>query len=101
MAGSILVGGKCDSLGSRLATIRNYLVPQKAALGMLGEPLDVVTQARRVQFLNGLHDAGVQRAALLREHAVVSDVPRQGVMERIGGIGTETRGIEELRGLQP
>ena len=46
-----------------LAAVRNGLLPDFAAHGVMGEPVDVLLQPGRVQLLDGLHDAGVEHSS--------------------------------------
>src|SRR5215510_724136 len=80
--------------------VRDGLLPDLAAEGMVGEPFDPLGQALRSEVLEGLHNARVQGTPTLLQQAAVGHLMGQGVLEGILALGKEARLVEELGSLQ-
>ena len=60
-----------ERLGAGLTEIADGLLPQLAPHRVVGEPLDLLGQPVGIERLDGLDDAGVERAPALLEQAPV------------------------------
>ncbi len=73
-------------------------VPDLAPQRVMGQSVDVLVEASRVEALDGLHDARVQRPAMLEEQAAVRHVVGERVLEGVFEVRPEPGLVEELGG---
>ena len=83
-----------------LAEIGDRLLPQLAAQGVMGQPLDLLGEPVGREPLDRLDDAGVEGAPPVLEQAPVGHLVRQRVLERVLEVRKEPRLVEELGGLE-
>jgi hypothetical protein len=83
-----------------LAEIRDRLLPQLPAQGVIGQPLRLLGDALGREPLDGLDDAGVQGTLPVVEQPLVRHLVRERVFERVLEVRKETGLVEELRGLE-
>ena len=79
----LAIGGPRHGPEPRLAEIGDRLVPQLPAQGVMGQPLGLLGHALGREPLEGLGDAGVERALPVVEQALVRHVVRERVLERV------------------
>ena len=96
----LAVGGPRHGPEPRLAEVRDRLLPQLPAQGVVGQPLGLLGDALGREPLEGLGDAGVQGALPVVEQPPVRDFVRKRVLERVLEVRKEPGLVEELRGLQ-
>src|SRR5262249_48256917 len=89
--GGLLERGTIQRLRAGLPEIAHGGLPDFAIEGMMGEPLDVLSQAAGMEPLDGLDNPGVQRAATVLEHAAVGYLVREGVLEGVLGVRGQAR----------
>ena len=87
-------------LESGLPQIVHRLLPQLAAEGVMGEPLDVLDEAIRVKRLDRAGDPRVQIAAPLSQEAAIGYVMRKSVLESVFELREETYFIKKLSCLE-
>ena len=94
------VRGARSGFRARLTQIRERLVPDFAVEGVVGELLDVLREASRIEVLDGLDDPGMEGAPPLLKQAAVRHLVGQRMLERVFEVGEKLRLVEELRRLQ-
>jgi len=83
-----------------MAEIRDRLLPQFPAQGVVGQPLGLLRDALGREPLDGLSDAGVQGALPVVEQPLVRHLVSERMLERVLEVRKEPGLVEELRGLQ-
>jgi hypothetical protein len=96
----LAIGGSRCGPEPRLPEIRGRLVPQLSVQSMVGQLLGLLGDALGREPLEGLGDAGVERALPVVEQPLVGHLVREGVLERVLEVGKEPGLVEELRGLK-
>ncbi len=100
MGNGLAVGGPRRGPEPRLAEIRDRLLPQLPAQGVMGQPLGLLGDTLGREPLDGLSDAGVQGGALpFMEQSLVRDFMSERVLERVLEVRKEPGLVEELRSL--
>ena len=96
----LAVGRPRQGLLPRLPAVYQGLVPHFAPQGMVGQAFDLLGHPLSGERLQGLDDAGMQRAPPLLEQRLVGHLLGEGVLEGVFDLGEQARFIEELGGLQ-
>src|SRR4029453_500095 len=73
----------CGSLGPRLSKKLHSTVPLLGAKRMMGEPIDMFNKRRGMETFKGVGDAGMKRAAAVRQQGVVGYLVDQAVLESV------------------
>src|SRR4029453_16546132 len=79
-----------------LTEIRPPLPPPLATARVMGEPLDLLTEAITIEALHGLHDPDMEVTASAAEDAPVGHLMGERVLEGVLEIGEEARLVEKL-----
>src|SRR5262249_28087466 len=95
------VGGPRHGPDSGLPEIRDRLLPQLSAQGVVGETLGLLGHAFACEAFESLGNAGVKGALPVKEQLSVRDVLSESVLERVLEIGKEPSLVQELCGLKP
>ena len=96
----LAVGRPRHGLLPRLPAVGQGLVPHLAPQGMVGQPFDLLGQPVAGERLEGLDDAGMERAPPLLQQAAVGHLVGEGVLEGVLELGEEARLVEELGRLE-
>ena len=91
----LAVGRPRHGLLPRLPAVRQGLVPHLAPQGMMGQAFDLLGHPVPGERLQGLDDAGMQRAPPLLEQRLVGHLLGEGVLEGVldaRGRGASRRG---------
>ena len=97
----LTIGRARRRLLAGLSGVGDGLLPDLAAQGVVGQPLDVLVQAVAVRRSIAVDDPGVQRLAALLEQAAVRDLVGQGMLERVLRLREQASRVEQLGGLEP
>jgi len=85
----------------RLIQEGHGLVPSLAAEGVMGQTVDVLGEAVRIEPFDRIDDAGVESATLILEKARIRNLVCERMLEAVLEVGEERRFVQELAALEP